>query len=379
MKKIILLTAFSMFVGVVSFGQYFQATFTNIGSVVYFKIKPTSNITTTIGYIEIAFRYDTTISPSFPIGAIANNTTAFPGLNMVERQDYDLGNYKYVRFLFTSTISSAAYTAGTEYDLFNITLNGPPTEFATLELASDLSTTDPNNYYFYMIAGDAVTPLVDPNGNPTTDPVLYGAGHYVSGTGEFVPLTNVPVPVKFTGFSVVKKDDKAILNWAVENEGPTTDHYEIERSFNGVDFVKVANVPIKGNGNFTNNTYSYSDDNLSLLKSSGTIYYRIIQFDKNGSSLSTDIRAVRLGSGVVITAYPNPVKNIFSVTIELDVAAPISMNISDASGKLIQQLQLQGTKGINYSKIDLSKFASGSYLLKVNSGTEITTLPIVKE
>lgn len=387
MKKIILLTALSLSIGFSSFAQYFQASFTNVNNVVTFKLKPAGgNITSAIGYIEIAFRYDTTVTASFPITNITPNTAAFPGLVMSQRQDYDAGKYKYIRYLFTSTIPSATYTSGTEYDLFSITLASASSQLATLELANDLTTApnDPNDYIFFIIAGDGATPLVDPavlnaTGTASTNPTLYGPGRYVSGTGEFVPLTNVPVPVKFTGFSAIKQDDNALLNWAVQNESSSTDHYEIERSFNGTDFTNVASVTAKSNGTLSSSTYNYADSKLSLLKSSGVIYYRIEQVDKDGHVTYTEIKAIRMARGLLISAFPNPAKSSVSISANLDEDANLSLHLTDASGKLIQQTEVHGTKGLNVTKLSLNGLAPGSYLLKVNTGSEIKTLSIVKE
>ena len=110
------------------------------------------------------------------------------------------------------------------------------------------------------------------------------------------------------------------------------------------------------------------------------IHPRSKQVDKNGNTSYTEIKTVQLKtSALAISAYPNPAKDILSLTFSLVEEGTVAVHISDASGRLVQQLQLHGVKGININRINMASFAPGSYLLKVTTSTENTTLPIVKE
>ena len=185
------------------------------------------------------------------------------------------------------------------------------------------------------------------------------------------------IPVKFTNFSVIKKANDALLTWSVENETSITDRYEIERSVNGADFTKFITIAPRLNGG--TNTYNLTDLNLSSIKSSGVIYYRVKQIDKDGKFIYSEIRSVRLDSrGFGITVYPNPVSSLTNVTLDLDAAADVIIKITDVAGKEVQRIQLRGNKGINIQKVNLSGLAAGSYMLNVTAGTEIKTLPVVK-
>jgi len=214
----------------------------------------------------------------------------------------------------------------------------------------------------------------------TNDPGLHnanGLNDYTLNGLSYLAVSGVTLPVKFMGFSAVKNDNSALLNWAVENENATSENYVVERSFDGVTFTDIASVPAKENA--SSNTYGYTDEGLSALNSSGIIYYRIIQVDKNGSYTYTNIQAVRLVNGIIVKAYPNPVKDVALVSINLPEAANISVDISDVNGKNLQRMEIAGAKGSNQNRFDLSGYAAGSYILKVSSGTEVTSVTLVKQ
>ncbi len=378
MKKYIFIFLASLFFYGSSFSQYFQGSWvknpSTSASILTFRIKPTGTLTTAISYLEFAFRYPNSGTPSFTVTNITSNTTNFPGL-AIQRftPDFNDGTYTYVKFVHnTATVPSATYTTsangGNGYDIFEITISGPAATISQLDMASNLVS---GNYQFGVV--DGAGNQIDPGAGPQ----LYGPGYNTNGNDHLVPLTNVPVPVRFSGFTATKKDNSALLNWSVENESSLTDRYEVERSANGIDFIKIASVAPKGNGG--SNNYDFTNFNLSSFKSSGVIYYRIKQFDKDGKYIYSEIRAVRLdGKGISIAVYPNPIKDVANVTLDLIEAAPVAIFITDAAGKEIQRIQLQGNKGTNIQKINMTSLASGTYLIKVSAGGEIKTLSVVK-
>ena len=375
MKKLITLLLILEIIGQNSFAQYFQGSFTNIGNKLSFKMKPTGDITTSISYIEVAFRYDVSTSPQFTVTPPISNVANFPGLVIQVLPDYPVtpAPYNYKKFVHnTSTIASKTYTAGTEYEIFTVTLNGP-TSTTNLQMASDLVD---GNYVFGVVDGSGTQ--IDGGGDHVSYDQLYGTGIIKSGTGQFLPLVNVPVPVKFLGFDVTKKNNSAVLKWSVENETALTDKYIIETSANSVDFKALATIQSAYNGR-GNNSYNFTQDNLSAIRSSGVIYYRIKQIDKDGKFIYTPTKTVRLdGKSFAVNASPNPVKSSTKVSIDLIEQSKIIISITDATGKNIKSMEVQGFKGANIKDLNLSNLSSGNYVMKVQAGSEIKSLPLVK-
>jgi hypothetical protein len=378
MKKIIAILLSGVLVASAAQAQYFQATFEKdpdhaANNRVNFKMRPTGSLTTGISYIEFAFRYPTATTPPFVVAGIQSNTALFPGLNMQRfLPDIVEGGYTYVRFVHnTGVIASNTYTPiATGYQVFSIAFQGTPATISQIEMASDMVS---QTYVFGVVDGSGI--LYNPTGDQ-----LYGPGFNVSGNLHLLPLSNVTVPVKFNGFSATKKDNDGLLNWAVENESPITDRYEIERSFNGVDFGKFATVAPKNNGSGSN-VYNLTDANLSGLRtSSAVIYYRIKQIDKDGQFVYSEIRSIRLDSkGFAVGIYPNPVKDMTVLSIDLIENEQVLVSIFDAAGKQVQQMQIQGVRGLNVKRFSMAAMAAGTYQLKVKTNNETKTLSVVKE
>ena len=389
MKKIFISFIFLVFALTTAFAQNsFQASFNYTGNKLSFYLKPNASFSSGFSTIEFFVRYPTS-SPAFTYSALTVNTTNFPGMQSsgavgsgqweIERNNpaYLLAGFNTDHFIYTSPalVSTVTpYVAGQEYEVFNVTLSANP---ATLGLT--LIHQDDESSYYLAITGENGNELRPASlGNYFFPSTATSAGPAGS-TFYFIPLAAAPVPVRFANFSANKRNDNALLNWAVENESAITDRYEIERSLNGTNFSKVATVQAKNNGSSTN-TYDLTDLNLSTLRANGgVIYYRIKQIDKDGVSVYTEIRSVRLdGKGIALAVYPNPVKNNANISLDLVQDAEVIITVNDAAGKQVQHTQMQGFKGLNVKSINMSALAAGSYMLKVQAGTDIKTVPVVK-
>ena len=278
-----------------------------------------------------------------------------------------------------STSTNMTYNDGIGYVVFQLPITGGNVN--NIQLAGDNANGVP--YYLTItkntsgVGGVSDLTANGPNGNAGFN-LFYGGTLSGSNPVYFQQLNLTPIPVRFTGFNVIKKENNAILNWLVENESVLTDRYEVERSVNGVNFTKIVTVAPKALNGGTN-SYDLTDFNLSSIKASGVIYYRIKQIDKDGKFVYTEIRSVRLDAkGFGISVYPNPVSSLTNLTLDLEAAADVIIKVTDAAGKEVQRLQLQGNKGINIQRINLSGLAAGSYMLNVSAGAEIKTLPVVK-
>ena len=265
-----------------------------------------------------------------------------------------------------------------------VTFNtGAPGVTATVKIA-DLAAAGPSGFdYCYIAPGGAEesgysTPFYS---NIASDPLLQNSGGvndaFTMSTSS-LGISSVALPVKFVGFNVIKKNNDGIIIWQIENESALTDHYEIERSFNGLDFKTVNTVLPKNNGK-SSNSYDLTDLNLPALRSAGIFYYRIKQVDKDGKFIYTNIKSLRLSTkAMVVAVYPNPIKNIANLTIDTEQDTKATITINDASGKQLQNIQMSLFKGANIKKIDMGTLAAGSYILQVQTASQTETIPVVK-
>jgi hypothetical protein len=216
------------------------------------------------------------------------------------------------------------------------------------------------------------------------NPMFYGTGASNNNptAASFVPLQVLdPLPVKFVTFSATLQNDDAFLSWTVSNESAITKYYVVQKSIdNGISYSSIDTVLITS-PNATSNTYSYTDANLSLVKSaSNTIDYRIKQVDDNGVSTysTTDIIKLPSKADPTVSVYPNPVQDFATIKFYLDEDALVTMNLTDINGRVLQSAQVQGTIGENKPAINMSSLVNGNYILTLHIGSVVHIFPLVK-
>lgn len=387
MKKVFT-SILALIVCAAGFSQaYFQATMQKNENNLIFKIKPVNGNMTGIRFSALEFfvRYPTG-SPAFTWGTPTVDP-AFAGVNFVTHgpntygaePGYNNWVFEWIGGATFIPATPTTYTQNTEYTVFSVPLLGSPNTI-DMELVSN---TDQNPTYINIsdYLGNSLS-CFNNLGNVIGD-AFYGPGFNiisasVGGNDHLLPLADVPIPVKFTGFTVEKKSDNALLTWNVENETSITDHYEMERSINGRDFTSIHRIDARVDQGNTANNYAYTDYNLKSLHAN-VIYYRIKQVDKDGHLIFSQVRSVRLdGKGFAVQVYPNPVKNSGMVNIELNENQKISLLLTDASGKELMRREMNGFSGLNNYKLDMTNMPSGTYQLKVVAGNNADVISIVK-
>ncbi len=387
MKKIIIVL-FAL--GIVATGisqPYFQATMTNTGATLTFKIKPVNGNMTGVRFSAVEFFVRVPNStPNLTFNTPVPDP-AFAGMTYVVRGPNTYGSETgYKNYVFEwvggATFIPAVpttYTQNVEYPVMSVSLSGNGSTTTNIEFVHNTNQS-PTYINLSDYLGNSLSCIN--NAGTTIGNAFYGPGFTTGaspagGTDHLLPLAAVPIPVKFIGFTATKKENTALLNWAVENESSVTDRYEVERSLNGTDFVKAATLAPKNNG-ASSNTYTSTDLNLSSFRASGVIYYRIKQIDKDGKYVYTEIRSVRLDKGFAVGVYPNPVRDAATVTLDLVDATDVIIAVTDAAGKEVQKLLVQGNKGLNTKKVNMSNLAAGTYMFKVTAGPEVKTIAVVK-
>jgi hypothetical protein len=174
-------------------------------------------------------------------------------------------------------------------------------------------------------------------------------------------IVNSTLPLQWLNINGnLNSQKQAVVNWKVQENNVTS--YQIEKSNDGRTFANIATVTSKGNGE---NTYQFTD----ATALDGIKYYRIKQIDANGSYSYSTI--VRLSNNIKsnISIYPNPVKDVVTVS---GAVAGSKVILTDISGKVLQQINVTATS----FTIDMSKYSGGIYMLQTNSGV---TQKIIKE
>jgi GH18 family chitinase len=174
-----------------------------------------------------------------------------------------------------------------------------------------------------------------------------------------------PLPVSLLQFNANKKGSAVLLDWATVSE-LTNDRFEIERSEDGVHFVKIGTVG--GAGNSTSILeYHFSDSNPIA----GINYYRLKQIDVNAVYAYSNTLAVDMQAYAPVRIAPNPFNESFSINFELPGRKNIS--VLDISGAELFTVTTEA------NSIDIgNNLKAGMYLLKVGTSEDAQTFKIIK-
>ncbi len=175
---------------------------------------------------------------------------------------------------------------------------------------------------------------------------------------------NGTLPVKLTKFNAGHKQNTVALSWKTASE-TDNDHFEIERSENGLAFAHIGSV--KGNKTTSAlSDYVFTDRDLNDV-TVNYLYYRLKQVDMNGQfgySTAIPVKIPSLKSDLSLEVYPNPGSNIIHFMVRGVKNTSGSYKIYDVNGKVVLSSAYASTaEGIN-----ISVLPAGKYILEVNSG-----------
>jgi uncharacterized delta-60 repeat protein len=184
-------------------------------------------------------------------------------------------------------------------------------------------------------------------------------------------LNNIPpfpLPVNLLSFTASRQNSAVQLQWRTSVEYRAV-RFEIERSRDGNTYTKIGEVDATGNSSATL-TYGFTD----AQPFAGLNQYRLRIVNDDGSIQYSRVALIRFDNKVSIQAYPNPVKSVLNVQVKAD-AGMVRLQVIDASGRVVKQLQAISVGGVMSVPVDMSSLPAGWYLLQVNE----ETIRVIKE
>ena len=282
----------------------------------------------------------------------------------------------------TLDASGNVYTAGyfdntADFDpgaaTFNLTTSGNDDAF--------ISKLDNNGNFVWAIKMGgpnfdfAWSVAVDASQNVYATGDFAGVADFNPGAGVFnltsagssdmyiVKLGQSVLAIKLLSFTGKNNGSINFLEWSTANE-TNNDHFDIERSADGIGFEKIATVKGVGNSSSTKR-YQFTDN--SVLK--GISYYRLKQVDTDSKFFYSDIiNLKRTSANTVISLYPNPASNNFSIDLGA-VYKNLLVIITDISGKKISETNHTPSQLINIKM----NAPAGIYFVKIMSDNKIIT------
>lgn len=159
---------------------------------------------------------------------------------------------------------------------------------------------------------------------------LTGGAIYV-GT---INKNQTPLPVELVSFTGQNTDEGILLKWSTSMER-NFDHFEIERSSDGIAFDYVSSVTGKG-GLAVKTDYHFVDGSAR----NGKYYYRLKNVDLDDAFDYSRIVVVVAGSGHNLALYPNPVRDKKLSVIIPEQYSMARILINDQLGNAVYQANL---------------------------------------
>lgn len=200
-------------------------------------------------------------------------------------------------------------------------------------------------------------------------------------TNIVMPLTcTTTLPLNLTSFTAAHFNDIVKINWITEEETAVS-KYELQRSYNGINFIPLTSIVPLTNSSGTNN-YEYIDYNLLT---SDKIYYRLKILENDGAISYSAIVQVKLNSlqnssHIIQSIFPNPSSaNNIKIVVVVSKKANYRLQIMNINGQILSTKFIKLHVGKQQIEIAKEKFAAGLYFINLyNLGTsEIENAKII--
>ena len=186
-----------------------------------------------------------------------------------------------------------------------------------------------------------------------------------------------PLAVKLVSFSATLSNNNTLLNWVTESE-LNNDHFEVQKSTDGINFTTIATIKGNGTSALTHN-YNYTD---ILTPGTAIVYYRLKDVDINDKYGYSQIVLVRLNglfNAEAISVYPNPFVSDVKVFIKSSKVATALFRIIAVNGGEVSARKVTIENGNNVVVLkDMATLPKGTYMLEVSTDTDKFTKMILK-
>jgi sugar lactone lactonase YvrE len=183
---------------------------------------------------------------------------------------------------------------------------------------------------------------------------------------------NSALPVELVSFSAQVTKGHVSLVWSTATE-TNNSKFEVER----LDFPVWKKIgEVAGSGTSTQmKDYQFTDMNLK----SGTIFYRLMQVDYDGSFRYSDkievtCNSVKPGKFDLLANYPNPFNPSTTISYQLSETSDVELKIFDIMGREVSELvkgkQEAGSYNARFEASSVGGgLASGIYIARFKAGS----------
>ncbi len=173
------------------------------------------------------------------------------------------------------------------------------------------------------------------------------------------------LPVELLTFDVIEDNGDAMLNWVTGSE-VNNEYWDILRSTDGMNWISIGQTAgMRTTDDITR--YHFRDDRVA---ENITYYYRLQQFDFDGSHEYSDIETFRLNKGAVLgqfNVFPNPVFIKGQLNISVEECNDCQLKIYNTNGVFVMQQAVEERIIV----LDLSSLylVQGIYIIELSNSS----------
>jgi hypothetical protein len=216
----------------------------------------------------------------------------------------------------------------------------------------------------YATAGTTIDPCFQYSYGETHDYTLY-VGSVCTAT---LPVCTV-LPIELMSFDAVELEHSVEVDWSTASE-VNSGYFLVERSEDHQNFSLVQKVEAYGN---THDIKKYGVIDVTPKKT-GTVYYRLRQFDRDGIENKSHITSININvKENEIKLMPDPADNYVEVIFPSSLTGKVvTLEVTDATGKkqlARRNVVLDGkSKSITLDVLGLEK---GLYFVRIISENSV--------
>lgn len=177
------------------------------------------------------------------------------------------------------------------------------------------------------------------------------------------------LPIELTAFNAKCDGNRVNIYWTTASES-NNDFFEIERSFDGINFSSVVKINSQSSNSLQPLNYSAQDNNPLNGKS----YYRLKQVDKDSKYSYSSLVIVNCTNSViaspVVTIFPNPVTENLTLNI-LGLPGKKNIMIYDVLGQEMMSKIITPEDDNIQQLLDVSSLAKATYILRLDVNNEL--------
>jgi hypothetical protein len=165
------------------------------------------------------------------------------------------------------------------------------------------------------------------------------------------------------------------LEWSTASEY-NSKQFELEKSFDGVSFRKIATLAAAGNSNSLR-FYSYDDPELPVEMN----YYRLRSVDVDEKSKLSETILVKNPNAVFdLYVLNNPFHDNITIRFIKMPLGNVTIKLRDMSGRLVSDIQLGKLSQSQITvSLDSKNLSRGTYILQVFSNESVLTKKLIRQ